>query len=230
MQRNAHTYITTVSPVEAILIFMGIYFVLATFLHIIDFVPEHKTSVAHAAPVVTQAERVLATSSVVSTAPQAVMTPPSTQSRVSAVKGAVPTRVVISKIGVDTPVVAPNTTNIAALDAELLKGAVFYPGSATLDQEGSPLIFGHQSYLPVVRNKAFKAFNDLQRLERGDSIVVYSGSTAYTYEVRSVVLVTTDVDSIPLETLGRALTLVTCNSLGAKEERYIIKADLVSVK
>ncbi len=232
-QRSTAALVLIERPWESAGIFLIVFFILSVFLFLIDFVPEPphaaiaNESVAYGEPVVTLSEvsRVRAENLTLIAGPAAA---PVAQA-VSVQSGTLPTRIVIPDIGVDTKVLNPATTNVIELDQVLLGGAARYPGTATLDQEGSVLIFGHQSYLPVVRNQAFKALNDVQNLDAGDIVSVYAGSTEYRYAVRSVTLVTTDIGSIGLETRGKTLTLVTCNSLGAKEERYIVKADFIGI-
>ena len=228
MTAALHTHTIVRRPWESVAVFIGIFFVFSVFLNLIDFVPEPTAEDLKAelkqdvAPIVsldqvTSTARVKNVNLVAGPAPAVL----------GNAAGVAPTRVVVGAIGVDTPVRNPNSTSLADLDNELLSGAVRYPGTAFLDEEGSVLIFGHQSYLPVVKNQAFKAFNDMQDLEQGDTISVYSGEVEYRYAVRSVTLVTTEIGTIPLETRGRTLVLVTCNSLGGKEERYIVRADFI---
>ena len=139
-----------------------------------------------------------------------------------------PTKIEISKIGLSSIVVNPTTVDIVALDKELLKGAVRYPTSAKLGEAGNVVLFGHSSYLPVVGNKAYKAFNEIQKLAPGDVVTVYSTDTAYTYEVKNVAKEKADNNTaIPLSLDGKVLTLVTCNSFGAKEDRFVVTAELV---
>lgn len=138
-----------------------------------------------------------------------------------------PTKIEISKINLSAPIVNPTTTNIEDLDKELLKGAVRYPTSAKLGETGNVVLFGHASYLPVVANQAYKTFNGIQKLVEGDLVTVSSSGMEYTYRVRSVEIKNSTVDGILLSTSGRVLTLVTCNSFGAKEERFIVTADFV---
>ncbi len=229
-------------PLEAALIFLGVFFLLAVFLNVIDFFPEPVGSHSKVSETKTVAQAALIAAPAASqnvtpvSEPKAASLPAVRTQTLAAVGVAnptsastsgLPTRLVISKIGIDTPIMHPTKTDIASLDAALLSGAALYPGSALPSTEGSVLIFGHQSYLPVVRNKAFKALNDVQKLVAGDTAVVFVGDTQYTYRVRTVTLTTVATGEIPLETAGHTLTLVTCNSLGSKEERYIIKADLI---
>ena len=121
----------------------------------------------------------------------------------------------------------PTIPTVAVLDKELLKGAVRYPTSAKLGEDGNVVLFGHSSYLPVVGNQAYKTFNEIQKLAVGDSITVYSSDTAYTYRVRNVVKKSASDGVIELSITGRVLTLVTCSSFGAKEDRFVVTADFV---
>jgi len=139
-----------------------------------------------------------------------------------------PTRIVIEDIGVDTDIANPSSTAIATLDEALLDGAVRYPGSALLGERATMFLFGHQSYLPVVKNKAFKAFNGLQKLSEGAVIRVYSDTAVYEYAVRSVSKVLASDALIPLSDDGQNLFLSTCNSFGDPGERYVVEAEYLA--
>lgn len=138
-----------------------------------------------------------------------------------------PIRIVAKDIGLDAPIVNPVSKNIAVLDEALLSGAVRYPGTALLGEEGTALLFGHSSYLPVVRNKNYQIFNDVQELEKGSVVSVYSGTREYRYEVVSVEQAKATADRISLEQNGRFLKLVTCNTFGAKEDRFVVTAQFI---
>lgn len=129
----------------------------------------------------------------------------------------------IPKIGVDTVITQPNTTDVAALDRSLLEGAVHYPGSGTVE-DGNMFIFGHSSGLPNVINQAYKAFNGLGNLSRGDEIEVSAEGNTYIYEVTSVKLLDEDNALVNFDNSGRTLTLSTCNTFGAKQERWVVEA------
>jgi len=118
-------------------------------------------------------------------------------------------------------------TDIVTLDKELLKGAVRYPTSALLGETGNVVLFGHSSYLPVVRNQAYKAFNGIQKLAAGDIITVYSSTATYSYRVKSVTKESANDAGIPLSVTGRVLTLSTCDSFGEKSDRFVVVADFV---
>ena len=147
---------------------------------------------------------------------------------VSTVAPELPTRIEIPKINLTATIANPTTVDIAVLDQELLSGAVRYPTSAKLGETGNVVLFGHSSYLPIVGNQAYKAFNGIQKLVVGDTVTVYSADTAYTYRVRSVAKESAASDAgIELAVTGRVLTLATCNSFGAKTDRFVVTADFV---
>ncbi len=138
-----------------------------------------------------------------------------------------PLRIIFPTLHRDVTVYNPESTNNASLDSFLLKGVVRYPTSAKLNDEGNIFLLGHSSYLKIVRNKAYQAFNDIQKLQPGDQIILIGTERQYVYEVQSVRLAKNTDVSIDLSQTGHKLTLVTCNSFGAKEDRYVVAADFV---
>jgi LPXTG-site transpeptidase (sortase) family protein len=138
-----------------------------------------------------------------------------------------PVRIEVPKIKLSATIANPVTTNVEVLDRDLLLGAVRYPTSAELGEDGNVVLFGHSSYLPVVRNQAYKTFNDIQKLKPGDIVIVYSSNTAYTYRVKSFMKQSANDAIIPLSVPGKMLTLSTCDSFGAKTDRFIVTADFV---
>ena len=142
-------------------------------------------------------------------------------------QGVEPTRIVIEKIGVDVSVANPNSTNVKTLDDYLLQGAVRYPGSGLIGF-GNMFIFAHSTGYRVVQNQAFKAFNGLKNLSAGDLIKVYSGAQVYNYRVSSVLLVDESRALVEFGSAKNMLTLSTCNSFGAKSERYVVEAEFAN--
>lgn len=145
-------------------------------------------------------------------------------------EGELPLGIEIPSIGLKANVSNPDTTDIATLDAELTRGAVRYPNSGIPGEEGNVLIFGHSSYLPVVHNQAYKAFNGIQDLEEGAPIFVVGQTKVYVYAVESVQSANTSTGEIPLAIEGAKLTLATCDTFGAKSDRFIVTAKLVRVE
>ena len=138
-----------------------------------------------------------------------------------------PASIAIPAIKLSATIANPTTTNVEALDSLLLKGAVRYPTSAKLGETGNIVLFGHSSYLPIVNNQAYKTFNGIQKLVVGDTIIVTSSDTLYTYRVRTVSKESIYNAGIPLVVTGQILTLSTCDSFGAKTDRFVVVADFV---
>lgn len=142
-----------------------------------------------------------------------------------------PLSITIERLNRTVTVLNPTTRSVADLDAALLKGVVRHPDSATLNnQNGNILILGHSSYLTNVFNKNFQAFNGIQNLTWGDIVKVKSGDTEYTYQVDRVYKEKATTVSVRVWSNEPKLTLVTCNTFGAKEDRFIVEATLVSKK
>lgn len=144
-----------------------------------------------------------------------------------------PTKLVIPRIDIDVPVLNPDTTNVAALDAELAKGIVRYTRSSQLNEDGNMFIFGHSSHLPVVKNRMFKALNGIEDLVRGDTILITGKSgEVHEYQVTSVKKTDANDELIDLSvhTGVRKLTLSTCDSFGKKSSRFVVEAEFVKVR
>jgi LPXTG-site transpeptidase (sortase) family protein len=157
-------------------------------------------------------------------APAATVAPAAS---VVATKSEAPVRVFSAAAGVDAKVSNPSSTAISVLDNALTTGAVRYPTSALLGDVGTVLLFGHSSHLPVVYNKAYQTFNDIEKLKEGDIVSVYSATAEYRYAVTSVVLADANEDVIELPQTGKHLILVTCDTFAAKSARYVVRADFV---
>lgn len=139
-----------------------------------------------------------------------------------------PDRLTVPSLGIDLPISNPQTRSIEGLDEALNTSVVRYPDSATLGEEnGNTLIFGHSSYLPIVRNHFFKAFNEIQDLQMGQAVIAYSGKDTYHYQVTNVYKASAADDRIPLQTAGHQITLLTCDSFGKKSDRWVVEAQYI---
>ncbi|MFN3692551.1 MAG: sortase domain-bontaining protein [Candidatus Paceibacteria bacterium] len=198
--------------------FLVVFFVIFTLtygvLFAVDFLPEPKTS----APV-----KAVATSTFATTTKEVEEVSPAAMAEE-------PVQLSIPSLDRVVSVLNPETRDIVELDRELLKGVVRHPDSALLGEEGNVVILGHSSYLPNVMNKNFQALNGIQKMKWGDIITLQSDGTEYTYRVEKVYQAKASGVTIPTEVTGKRLTLVTCNSFGAKEDRFIVEAKLLSEK
>lgn len=139
-----------------------------------------------------------------------------------------PDTITIKALDRTVKVLNPTSNSIAVLDEALLSGVVRHPDSADFSEPGNILILGHSSYLPNVFNKNFQALNGIQELSWGDSITVASSDTEYVYQVDRVYKAKAAAVEVPVTKGVAKLTLVTCNSFGAKEDRFIVEATLVN--
>lgn len=188
-------------------VFLAVFFINLSALVALDLLPE-----APARPVVSVSESPLV-AGVGNALPQT--------------EGELPISIEIPSVGVSATIKNPESTNIKVLDRALETGAVRYPTSAKLGEEGNVVLFGHSSYLPVVHNEAFKAFNAIQNLEEGDRITVRSEGRVYVYAVDKVMEANAESAAIPLQVTGKRLTLATCDSFGSKADRFVVTATLV---
>jgi LPXTG-site transpeptidase (sortase) family protein len=138
-----------------------------------------------------------------------------------------PVRIVAPDINLDVNVVNPTSTDVDLLDDALTQGAVHYPTSADLGVDGTVLIFGHSSYLPVVYHQYYKTFDGIQNLKVGSIVSVYSGDLEYRYSVTGVSVADATQDVVQLPTTGKHLVLVTCDSFATKSNRFVVTADFV---
>lgn len=136
----------------------------------------------------------------------------------------IPVRLMIPSLQVDSEIIRPNTTSIAVLDSALQKGPVYYPGSGTINS-GNIFIFGHSTNRSVVLNPAYKVFNNLQSLKEGDSIFIDSEGKRFRYTVKTVSKVDKNEALVKFDTSRHLLTLSTCDSFGAKSDRYVVTAE-----
>ncbi len=148
-------------------------------------------------------------------------------------QGIEPTHIAIPSVGIDLPVQNPTTLDVNALDNLLKQGPAHYADSADLGQDGNVIIFAHSSHLPIVHNQMFRAFNNIPNLTQGDLITLTgSDGKKYLYSVDSVVKANTkDGTTIPLSpSIGKKLTLVTCDTLTGVSARFILTATFVGTE
>ena len=132
-----------------------------------------------------------------------------------------PTNLRIPKINTDIDILNPVSEEAQVLDAALLRGAVRYPTSGILSDGKTIFLFGHSSYLPIVHNQNFKAFNEIQKLAPGDSVFLSDGATEYEYKVTEVNKTKAEDAVITIKNDG-GLVLSTCNSFASKDDRFVV--------
>jgi sortase A len=126
-----------------------------------------------------------------------------------------PSRLVIPKISVQAPVVEGD-------GAEQLKmGVGHHAGTANPGQRGNMVLSGHNDVYGEL-------FRDLDKLDAGDEITVYSGAEAFRYVVRQKVIVAPD-DLTPLQPSDApVVTLISCYPYLIDTHRIVIIAELAN--
>jgi LPXTG-site transpeptidase (sortase) family protein len=214
--------------------FLATFFVIFTLtyalLALIDFLPEPVKE--QPVPVQNVTAPAVVAPTPVPAAPTPVVTPeaPKPTTTPVSITGELPKTLTIDALGRTVTVLNPASRSVASLDTALQSGVVRHPDSAELGQNGNIFILGHSSYLPVVHNKNYQAFNGIQNLKWGDTIHVDSATTEYVYRVEKVYKAKATALVIPIAGAGKHLTLATCNSFGTTDDRYIVEAGLVSSK
>jgi LPXTG-site transpeptidase (sortase) family protein len=192
----------------------------------LDFLPEPVTS-----PEVVKNEKVNELAAVgASVVPDIIEEATSTQEVVMPKTPLFPDTIIFDSLDRTVAVLNPTSRGIADLDAALLYGVVRHPDSATLEQPGTVFILGHSSYLPTVLNQNFQAFNGIQNLRFGDTIRLQAENKEYVYRVEKVYRAQAGDVTVPIAGAKQRLVLATCNSFGAKDDRYIVEAELLETK
>jgi len=145
-------------------------------------------------------------------------------------QGEIPLLIKIPSLGINSQIYNPTSTNVDVLDSYLLKGAVRYPGSGLLGVNGNIFLFGHSTGFKIVNNQAYKTFNGLKNLKTGDLISVFSDKNEYTYKVINVKLEGADEVLVKFDVTSKKLTLSTCDTFGAKSDRYVVEAEQLNFK
>jgi len=127
------------------------------------------------------------------------------------------TRMEIPKLGVDVMVVEGTTP------AALRAGAGHYPETPLPGEPGNVAIAGH-------RTTYGRPFNDMDKLQPGDQVILTTPIGKHTYEVISAPGVVKPTDWRPIlnhPRKGSYLTLTSCHPEGSADYRIWVRAKLV---
>ncbi len=125
-----------------------------------------------------------------------------------------PTRLVISKLGLDWPIVEGDSWE------ELKRGVGHHIGSADPGERGNMVLSGHDDVYGEV-------FKDIDQLANGDLVLVYAGGHAFRYEVRAQRVVSPSELSVLFPTREPIVTLITCTPYRVDSMRLVVIAQLV---
>lgn len=128
-------------------------------------------------------------------------------------------RLVIPKIGVDVEIVEGTNEAVA-----LNQGIWRIPGTSTPDKGKNTVLSGHRfRFLSGSRTLYL-----LDKVTKGDPIIVYWGGKEYDYVVSDRKIVTPNHVEILDPTTDPRLTIFTCSPLFSTKERLVLFADLLA--
>lgn len=123
--------------------------------------------------------------------------------------GSLPTRVVISSAGIDTPIVEVGIIDDNGRPAweTAWHAAGHHLDSALPGQPGNLVLTGHVS---VADKRNAPVFSKLDAVRAGDVVDVYSGDTVYHYRVDDISVVAPDNIRVLRSDQSSTVTLITC--------------------
>ena len=130
-----------------------------------------------------------------------------------------PNRIIITKIGVNAPIVEAKTAEYG-----LSRGSWRVPESSTPDKGGNTVITGHRfKYLPP-NNLTFFLFD---KLVIGDIVSVIYKEKDYFYRIKEIKVVEPTDLSIMNPTEKPTLTMFTCTPIYSTAQRLVVIAELI---
>jgi sortase A len=124
-----------------------------------------------------------------------------------------PSRIVISSIGVDWPIVPGDGWE------ELKQGIGHHVGSANPGERGNLILSGHNDVYG-------EPFRDLEKLDMGKDVLIYSGANAFHYVIRAKRVVAPSDLSALTPSRNPIITLITCTPYRVDTYRLILIGEL----
>lgn len=142
----------------------------------------------------------------------------------------IPQRLIIPMLGVDAPIIWPDSVNEKSLQYALEKGVVFWPGSVLPEEKGTIIILGHSSAYPWYKGAYGSVFGLLDRLEKDDEILIYTSQKKYTYIVIDKEINLPENLNIDNQKEQSTLYLLSCWPVRTDWKRIAVKALLLDTK
>ena len=136
--------------------------------------------------------------------------------------------IVIPKLGANAHIVpSVDPYNVREYEYALTKGVAQAKGTSVPGEPGNLFLFAHSSenfYVALQYNSIFYLIN---KLEKGDQILIYYGGAKFSYKVTDKKFVNPkDVSYLSVKSIGGTLTLMTCWPPGTDTERLLVFAEL----
>lgn len=131
---------------------------------------------------------------------------------------------------IEVPLVIGQSTEISALEKNLNKGVVYYPGSVLPGQNGQIAVLGHSAPPNWPKIKYDWAFTDINNLVAGDLVLIHFNNRQYTYKVteKSIIQKGQEVGTNGLTGKNNVLTLISCWPPGKDYQRIAVYAELTN--
>ncbi len=130
----------------------------------------------------------------------------------------------VEKIGISVPIVKEvDGTSENVYMEKLKRGVAHYRGTGLPGEGENIVIFGHSS-ADVGSGPYARIFEKIDRLEKGDEIVLRYEKTDYSYIIFDKKVVAENNLSILEPTSEERLTLFTCWPIGTSDKRMVVKA------
>lgn len=125
------------------------------------------------------------------------------------------TRIQIQDLGVDAPVVLGDGWE------QLKKGVGQHVGSVNPGEDGNLILTAHNDVFGEI-------FRDLDKLEPGDEVQVYTSQKVYTYVVTGTQIVEPDEVSVMSQGKDAVITLISCYPYMVDKQRIVVTAALIT--
>jgi LPXTG-site transpeptidase (sortase) family protein len=133
----------------------------------------------------------------------------------------------IPSLGIASPLIFPDTADMADLNKALNQGVAHYPYSPYPGERGNIFLFGHSSNRPVEKNPARTVFTTLNKIQPGADIEIETNVRRFQYRVTSVKILKPEQTEIYLATENHKLTISTCWPVGDPTNRFVVEAEFV---
>ncbi len=137
---------------------------------------------------------------------------------------------IIPSLGIRSNVIENvNAWDETAYQTALQQGVAHASGSATPDANGTTFLFAHSSDVPWRMTRTNTAFFRLNRIKRGENVLVDYKGKRYTYTVSEIKEVWPDEVEAVTQAQGDQIILQTCTPVGTSLKRLLVFAKKTGV-
>ena len=132
----------------------------------------------------------------------------------------------IPRIGITSPLIIAQSANNIALEKDLDKGVVYYPGSVLPGEAGQIVVLGHSAPPNWPHIKHDWVFSDINNLNMNDQIILYFNNKQYIYLVKKKNIIQKGQELAFDGASHNMLTIVSCWPPGKDYQRIAVQAEL----